>query len=244
MTHADASAHGYAHGQVIRARSIHVAVLACVLACGDDQPPTGGSGSSSGDVTSGGPTDTGDPPTSTSMSTSSSGASSGDDTSSDFPSACEGLESPFVSADCLSGLRDRCRTADDENACDAIEPLYFEGGYAIDCGWAKVVTIADVAACTIDAVMGRCEAGIEQQIGCPDRCTETPDLYASLRANVADAELIEMPCTPTGRLLDGPLGPGSAVGAPPPKTGSTCAPNVQPPAPEICACSQAACAAE
>jgi hypothetical protein len=97
--------------------------------------------------------------------------------------------------------------------------------------------------CTIASVVGRCEAGIEQQIGCPDRCSDTPDLYGSLRAIVADAELIEMPCTPDGLLLDGPIGPWSAVGATPGETGA-CAPDVTPPAPAICTCAPEACAAE
>ena len=131
-----------------------------------------------------------------------------------------------------------------EADCNALDTLVFEdGGYVISCGWAKVVAISDIDACTIASVGDRCEAGIQQDIGCGDKCTDMPDLYASLKAIIADAELIEMPCTADGLVLDGPLGPSSAVGAPPGETG-TCAPDITPPAPEICMCADEACAAE
>lgn len=189
----------------------------------------GSSSTSDNDETAGAPSST--------ASTESTGDAPGD-----LPAACEGLSSPFVSADCLSGLRDRCRALTDDASCEASPSLTFDGGFAIACGWAKVVTFSDIASCTIASVEGRCEAGIEQFIGCGDKCTDEPDLYSSLRANVIEAELIEMPCAPEGRTLDGPLGPSSAIGAPPGETGA-CAPNITPPAPAICDCAPVACTA-
>jgi hypothetical protein len=203
-----------------------------VLGCGDDETSVSASLEGSGSTTGDSGSTTGD-------------SSSTGDGPAGLPAACEGMDSPFIAADCLSGLRDRCRALADEGACTGAATLVFDGGFEISCGWAKVVTFSDVAACAIASVQGRCEAGIEQPgLGCADKCTDAPDLYASLRADAEALELIEMPCAPEGHQLDGPLGPGSAVDAPPPDEGSTCAPNVQPPAPEICACSSAACDAE
>jgi hypothetical protein len=197
------------------------------LGCGDDSGSADGSGSSDGSGSADG------------------SGSSDDGPPAGLPAACEGMDSPFVAADCLGGLRDRCRALADEGACTGAGTLAFDGGFEITCGWAKVVTFSDVAACTIASVEGRCEAGIEQTgLTCPDKCTDEPDLYASLRADPDALELIEMPCAPEGHQLDGPLGPGSAIDAPPTDEGSTCAPNIQPPAPEICTCVSAACDAE
>jgi hypothetical protein len=213
---------------------MQIAAAAWAIGCGDDGAAPVGSGSGNATTTSD-PTVTGD---------ASSSTSSDDGSLPDAPPSCDGLSSPFVSAECLGGLRDRCRAAMDVNDCAATEAIVFDdGAYVIACGWAKVVAFSDVDTCTIASVIGRCEAGIEQLIPCADRCTGEPDLYASLRASVPDAELVEMPCTLDGRILDGPLGPSSAVGAPP-GDGSTCAPNIQPPAPEICTCATEACAAD
>lgn len=213
-----------------------IAVLALMVGCGDDGvSPAGSSTGSDGSTTEASST-TEDLTGSTSSGSSSSGSPPG------APPECDGLESPFTSAECLTGLRDLCRAATSEADCGGTEPIIFDGGYVIACGWAKVVAFSDADACTIASVTDRCEAGIEQQIGCADKCTDTPDLYASLKAIIADAELIEMPCSPAGLVLDGPLGPSSAVGAPPGETG-TCAPDITPPAPEICMCADEACAA-
>ena len=210
-----------------------IAVFVGLLGCGDDGVTSGGSS-----TTIGGSSTTEDGTSSTSSASSSGGSAPA------LPPACEGLSSPFVSAECLGGLRDRCGMAANEADCNATAPGVFDGGaYVIACGWAKVVGIADVDMCTIGSVVGRCEAGIEQDISCFDKCSDTPDLYASLRAIVADAELIEMPCTSDGGVLDGPIGPWSAIGATPGETG-TCAPDIAPPAPPICTCAAEACAAE
>jgi hypothetical protein len=212
-----------------------IALLGWALGCGDDGMAADGS-SSTGSATTEGSSTTEDI-------TSTSSASSSGVLPPGAPPECDGLSSPFTSAECLSGLRDRCRAATSESDCDALDLLVFEdGGYLISCGWAKVVAFSDIDACTIASVGDRCEAGIQQDIGCGDKCTDTPDLYASLKAIIADNELIEMPCTDDGLVLDGPLGPSSAVGAPPGETG-TCAPDIVPPAPAICTCAADACAA-
>lgn len=228
----------------VRLRSrARIAVIFAVLGCGSGPAPGGTTGSSTTGSSTTGASTTGASTEATATDSPTTDGTGGPGTG--LPQACEGLLSPFTSADCLIGLRERCRAQADEPACQALDSLAFDGGsFVISCGWAKVVVFADVAACTIDATHGRCEAGIEQPgHGCPDRCTDAPDLYASLRASAEDLELIEMPCAAAGHLLDGPLGPGAAIGAPPPDEGSTCAPNVTPPAPAICACAPQACAA-
>lgn len=220
-----------------------VAVFA-VLGCGSEPTPGGTESSTSASSTTTDSTSTASTTADSTADNPTTGSTGG--SGSGVPQACEGLNSPFVSADCLTALRERCRAQADELACQASDSLAFDdGAYIISCGWATVTVFADVATCTIAETHGRCEAGIEQTgYPCPDRCTDEPDLYASLRANAAELELIEMPCAAGGHLLDGPLGPDSAVGAPPPAEGSTCAPNVSPPAPAICACAPQACAAD
>ena len=52
-----------------------------------------------------------------------------------------------------------------------------------------------------------------------------------------------MPFASTESYLAGPLGPASAVGAEKGAFGSTCAPDVYPPAAPLCACGPVACAA-
>ncbi len=162
-----------------------------------------------------------------------------------LPSACAGLGSPFLTADCLTALRDACRAQPSAEACAAQAPLLFSGGgYIIHCGWAKVVRFSDPAACTVAAVEGRCEAGMEDTLlWCGDRCSSEPTLHFSLHADSEAMELIEMPCASTESWLGGPLGPASAVGAEKGAFGSTCAPEVYPPAAPLCACGPVACAA-
>ncbi|MEZ4454596.1 MAG: hypothetical protein R3B09_34410 [Nannocystaceae bacterium] len=159
------------------------------------------------------------------------------------PAACDDLESPFLDAECLVALQDSCQALSSD-ACVAREPLDFgDGQYQIRCGWAKVVRFADVETCAVAEVLGRCEAGIEQLIPCSDACIGEPDLYHSLAAVVASAELIKMPCSPTNSVLDGPLGAHSAVGAEPGAVG-TCADDIVPPPPPLCACRDVACQSE
>lgn len=226
-------------GAMARWVGASLTLLLGAAACGNDRGSAEGSASADASSSSASSTSV---LTEDTSATGNSG-STGDGPSMDRPEACEGLSSPFVSADCLVGLRDRCRAANDAAACEDVPALAFDGGFLIMCGWAKVVSFSDVASCTIEAVQGRCEAGVEQLVPCFDKCTDTPDLHASLHANILEAELVEMPCAPDGKLLGGPLGPASAVGAPPGETG-TCAPDLSPPAPEICDCAPIACAAE
>ncbi|WP_143140250.1 hypothetical protein [Nannocystis exedens] len=157
-----------------------------------------------------------------------------------------GLDSPFLAADCLVALRDRCLESTDETACTARETLLFaDGGYIIRCGWAKVVTFADPATCAIESVAGRCEAGLEDtQLDCGNRCNDGNSLQFSLRADVSGAELIEMGCATNGNYIDGPLGAHAAVGAEPKEFGTTCIDGVKPPAPPLCDCAPTACGAE
>ena len=160
-----------------------------------------------------------------------------------LPAKCAGLKSPFLEADCLAALRDECRSFSSGEDCAGQEPFLFnEGAFAVHCGWAKVVEFSDAAACKIQTVKGRCEAGIEQTgLGCGGGCGGEATPHYSLRADSDEMELIEMPCTLTGSYLGGPLGPDSAVGAEPGEYGKACAEGTTPPAAPICACSSVAC---
>jgi hypothetical protein len=210
-------------------------VLAFVAAC---QP----TGPASTDATTG--TSTG-APTATGVDTDVPTSTDGPPAT-EAPAECMGLGSPFLAADCLVALRNRCLTSTDEAACTAREPLLFgDGGYIIRCGWAKVVTFADPTACVVESVAGRCEAGLEDTLlGCGNRCNDANSLQFSLHADTDAAELIEMGCASTGNYLAGPLGAQSAVGAEPKEFGTACIDNVKPPAPPLCDCASTACATE
>ncbi|WAS94195.1 hypothetical protein [Nannocystis punicea] len=210
-------------------------MLAFVAAC---QP----TGPASTDATTG--TSTG-APTTTSLDTGAPTTTDGTPTT-ETPVECMDLSSPFLAADCLVALRNRCLAATDEATCTAREPLLFgDGGYIIRCGWAKVVTFADPATCAVESVVGRCEAGLEDTLlGCGNHCNDENSLQFSLRADVDAAELLEMGCASNGNYLDGPLGARSAVGAEPQEFGTVCIDGVKPPAPPLCDCASAACATE
>jgi hypothetical protein len=148
-----------------------------------------------------------------------------------LPDACSPDESPFLQPDCLDALRQACNEQDEENVCVATEP-FDVSGYRIRCAWAKVVAFSDTSACTVDAVVGRCEASIETP--CGDYCTEN-ELLSNVSAIPSRQEII--------RLCGGPIGPWSAVGADSDHT-SMCADNVVPPADPLCQCAEVACAAQ
>lgn len=138
-----------------------------------------------------------------------------------FPSACDPTMSPFLSADCLSALRDACRAHADESGCAGQATFQFDG-YGVRCAWANVLTFADATSCTIASEASRCEATLVSlgSVGIP--CTAFP----------SELEIVE--------LVDGPLGPWSAVDSEPDDVGG-CAPNTSPPAPALCDCAPASC---
>lgn len=222
----------------IRSSSVALAWWSIAAGCGEPSTSTGSTSATTtaAPTTSAASTESGDPPTPT----------TGPEPAAWPPAACAGLGSPFLDAGCLGELREACRSLTSEAACADQEPLTFsDGDYIVWCGWAKVVQFSDIDACTVASTTGRCEAGLEYTLfPCGDRCTDEPDLHFSLHAEVAAMELIEMPCTPAGSYLGGPLGPDSAVGAEKGEFGSTCAPNIQPPAPPLCMCRTVACEAE
>lgn len=155
-------------------------------------------------------------------------AGSDDDAStgaeSQLPAACSFDESPFLSADCLTSLRDACLAHTDQAAC-AAQPTFEFDGYDVGCGWANVLTFADATSCAVTSEVGRCEATMILWDGLAAPCSAIP----------SELEIIE--------LYGGPLGPWSAVDA----EGEyifSCASNVQPPAPALCGCAPATCDAE
>jgi len=179
---------------------------------------------------------------------SSGGGSTGPDTGPDTwaPEACDLGESPFLSSDCLHALQLACRSQDSAKGCESLPPLMFsDGGYIVHCGWSKVVRFTDGNSCMVEAVHGRCEAGLEHTlIGCGDACSDTPELHSTLRAITDEFELVEMPCAPGGTALGGPLGRASAVGAPPERQNTgTCLDGVTPAPPPLCDCLSIACEA-
>lgn len=150
------------------------------------------------------------------------------------PDECPLDQSPFLRADCLGALQSACRELTDETACAAEPSLRFiDDQYVIRCVWAKVVTFSDATACTVAAVMGRCEASVDT--ACSDACAGEP-LISDLQAIPSELEIVKM--------CGGPIGPWAAVGSEPGAYVGACAGNVTPPAPPLCDCAAVACAAE
>lgn len=206
--------------------------IGIVAACGDDTIDS--------DV---GTTDATSTTTEAAATATGSGSTGGD---AKLPAACAGLTSPFLAADCLVALRDACHALPSQAACAAQAPLLFsDGAYTILCSWSKVVRFADIPACGIESVIGRCEAGLEDAtLDCTDRCIGD-SLQTSLIVGEDGQELIEMGCTTRDNYyLDGPLGPRATVGADTGPYSSSCAPNLNRPNPPICDCDTLACAAE
>jgi hypothetical protein len=171
-------------------------VLLAAVACAKDDPAAGDADGSDGE------------------------ASTGADST--LPAGCSFAESPFLSADCLTGLRDTCRAHVDQSAC-AAQPTFAFDGYDVGCGWANVLTFVDATSCAVASEVGRCEATLALSDGLEPPCKAIPSAL----------EILE--------LVGGPLGPWSAVGAEGQSIGA-CAPNVDPPAPALCECAPATCA--
>ena len=153
-------------------------------------------------------------------------------------SECAGLTSPFLEADCLAALRDRCRSRANDADCTMGGPLIFGGGaYKIFCTWSKVVRFSDLTTCAVETVFHRCEGTIKQDlVVCRDPCTATPDIFSRWTAIPSEQELVRVEC-------GGPIGPWSAVGSTPGSYTGACLGNIMPPAPDLCRCESTACAA-
>ena len=79
-------------------------------------------------------------------------AESGDTSVDDaLPAGCAAQISPFLESDCLVGLASACQAHALEPECAAAPPFSFDG-YSVRCRWIEVVTIADVASCTVESV--------------------------------------------------------------------------------------------
>jgi hypothetical protein len=148
-------------------------------------------------------------------------ADDADDSGVSFPASCSADASPFLQPECLGALREACLGIASESACAGAPQFQFDG-YAIECRWVGVTSFVDVATCTVESESFRCEAGLPPGDGPQILC----------HAIQSELEIVEM--------LDGPIGPWSAVGSDDDDVRS-CGEGLVPPEPPLCACAPAEC---
>jgi hypothetical protein len=135
------------------------------------------------------------------------------------PPACVGVESAYLSAECLSALRDLCRALPTEAACRAQAPF---PELEVICTWARVIRFSDPAACVVEAEEGRCDGGWT--------FPEDGPFCGIWTGFIAERELVKID------TCDGPVGPWDVIGSQPSQVEGPCLDNVTPPAPAICHC--------
>jgi hypothetical protein len=147
------------------------------------------------------------------------------------PQECSLEISPFLQVECLAAMRSACNAIEEEGDC-TLTPFasFSNGGFEVRCEWAKVVKFSDVATCSVEGVLGRCEPTLNE-MACVDSCLGEA-LVGSISAFPSDLELVQ--------LCGGPLGSWSAVGSTE-MYGFSCGDNLVPPEPAICQCIDEAC---
>lgn len=150
--------------------------------------------------------------------------------------------SPFLNETCLAQMRDVCRSHGTESACldqgragiGYLEELG-QYGFYVFCGWVPVVTFTDSSGCVVESTTHRCEAHLERDLlACNDPCEAAPELHWAWKSIASELELI--------KICGIPLGPWATSGSSTQYV-STCIAGGTPTPPELCNCTQAACAA-
>jgi len=149
---------------------------------------------------------------------------------------------PRSSAACGEAMRDHCLQFSDRDSCVSDLGLAAASG-VYRCGWFRVVTYD--AACTPGAESFRCEAGevINDEAGCRSRCPPS-----GIYGPTAWPETGELIVASDDGCVTGPIGPWSAFDAQDPARDpgdpSHCGGGeTLPPAPPLCDCAAAFCAA-
>jgi hypothetical protein len=155
-----------------------------------------------------------------------------------IPEECVGLATAFTGQDCAEVLHQTCRSKTTEEECLG-QGKALVGSYEMSCHWTQVVTFEDDDSCTVASVSYRCDAWMDPAqllLYCPDPCEAEGDLSSSWRTIQSERELL--------KICGGPFGPWAGpedddwdgyIGV--------CVDNVSPPAPALCDCTAAACAA-